>query len=808
MVRHIAADLENYTTTTWTHEEEFQGGWSPSNAPVYALGNQAASAAPGPVFGEVLAVGDEQVELIMKVQRPENVGEKAIITNLRGSFPGVYAGSGFAGRISLSLQHLRGVGYVATEMSSGVAGTQGVYYSADGEHWAELVDFGGNKYFFGNKIIAISGSGLFSLDVPTSRLQAAPLLLNPGGQNLATSDPVKTGSIAAGNTARRVIYVDGVYKYMDTLEPLDVQPPGPPPVMDGMPMWEFIATGTNRNMGAWELGDIQSQSNQLHWLSAWHYSLDGNGIAPSIRVGDISNTERQSLWVTNSEWVPSQNFGLPNPNSSELNEQRFRMMNGINGAPRRWLTAIEGYVQGTAPTYPLGSGENGSNELASVLLNDTTASWSAALTFGLSQLSSFSTHFDPMGTDTIHTLASIYESPTEYVDITFSRTTTALGVISIDAYNDGLLVDQLKFENIYFDREDQMRIIISNSAEEFGVTLLVTRQNYGIASDTIEGVLSGFVPNQIRLSNVTQTIVEPMEWYAIQFSSTQSLTTAEREIMVGSSYMFERLDELPGTADFDNDHDVDGRDFLIWQRNYGMTENATRQNGDANGDGRVDGQDLAIWRAGFGLAIEVGTSDADFNADNQVNATDLAVWQEGYGIGDLHSQGDADHDGDVDGQDFLIWQRQFNDSSSDELALSTAVDREQAGASPVSELQEDSTRQLSATASAVSVVAEELSTAKSLFSPSTTAELQIPADFWLPMDGVSNNAVIINEAIEERRLQDLVLLKKHVVAADLIHSNKSMEDWILLEEITDDEATILSDWDLSTDLAIEAWQNF
>ena len=53
-------------------------------------------------------------------------------------------------------------------------------------------------------------------------------------------------------------------------------------------------------------------------------------------------------------------------------------------------------------------------------------------------------------------------------------------------------------------------------------------------------------------------------------------------------------------ADFDNDSDVDGNDFLIWQRGVGVgNNNAT---GDANGSGTVDGSDLTVWRSQFGPA--------------------------------------------------------------------------------------------------------------------------------------------------------------------------------------------------------------
>jgi hypothetical protein len=55
---------------------------------------------------------------------------------------------------------------------------------------------------------------------------------------------------------------------------------------------------------------------------------------------------------------------------------------------------------------------------------------------------------------------------------------------------------------------------------------------------------------------------------------------------------FELLDDLEpeGEADFDNDADVDGNDFLLWQRG----------SGDADADGDSDGDDLTVWREAYG----------------------------------------------------------------------------------------------------------------------------------------------------------------------------------------------------------------
>jgi hypothetical protein len=64
-------------------------------------------------------------------------------------------------------------------------------------------------------------------------------------------------------------------------------------------------------------------------------------------------------------------------------------------------------------------------------------------------------------------------------------------------------------------------------------------------------------------------------------------------------------------ADFDNDVDVDGSDFLTWQRNLGNNSGtATNSQGDANQDGNVTGADLAAWRQNFGPAGAASAAQA------------------------------------------------------------------------------------------------------------------------------------------------------------------------------------------------------
>ena len=73
-------------------------------------------------------------------------------------------------------------------------------------------------------------------------------------------------------------------------------------------------------------------------------------------------------------------------------------------------------------------------------------------------------------------------------------------------------------------------------------------------------------------------------------------------------------------ADFDSDADVDGADFLSWQRGIGMTSGAGRDDGDADGDGDVDGTDLAVWRSAFGTTAMAASAVAIADGSNVDNS--------------------------------------------------------------------------------------------------------------------------------------------------------------------------------------------
>lgn len=135
---------------------------------------------------------------------------------------------------------------------------------------------------------------------------------------------------------------------------------------------------------------------------------------------------------------------------------------------------------------------------------------------------------------------------------------------------------------------------------------------------------------------------------------------------------------VPG-ADADRDLDVDGVDFLQWQRLVATAEDTLPPPHvfDLDASGYVDGGDLAIWIEAFGQSEAAGDFSgdglnngvdllawqreltpypaADFDLDRAVGGSDLAIWADHFGD---HQRGDATRDRSVDGVDFLHWQRE------------------------------------------------------------------------------------------------------------------------------------------------------
>lgn len=123
-------------------------------------------------------------------------------------------------------------------------------------------------------------------------------------------------------------------------------------------------------------------------------------------------------------------------------------------------------------------------------------------------------------------------------------------------------------------------------------------------------------------------------------------------------------------GDYNGDGKVTGSDFLVWQRELGATGSSPA---DGNGSGTVDAVDLGIWEEYFGTGQSQSSSavPGDYDINGRVAGRDFLVWQREFGT-TSPSLADGDGSGDVDGVDLAIWQQNFGVGTSFAGSTSTS----------------------------------------------------------------------------------------------------------------------------------------
>lgn len=126
-------------------------------------------------------------------------------------------------------------------------------------------------------------------------------------------------------------------------------------------------------------------------------------------------------------------------------------------------------------------------------------------------------------------------------------------------------------------------------------------------------------------------------------------------------------------ADYDQDLDVDGTDFLLLQRGYG-TAGADKLDGDADGDADVDHEDMLAWQNAHGAtSLSSQLHPADFDRNLYLDGGDFLTWQRNLGQQDAtRADGDADGDTDVDRDDLFAWLGGLNPNLVLEVPLAVA----------------------------------------------------------------------------------------------------------------------------------------
>lgn len=162
-------------------------------------------------------------------------------------------------------------------------------------------------------------------------------------------------------------------------------------------------------------------------------------------------------------------------------------------------------------------------------------------------------------------------------------------------WTNGIDIDKVYTMSLSLKRFDDPAALDSTTDSIFA-TVTVTERSSGKqwSFGEYERVINGVTPDGISSDS----------WDYFVINVAGSSTSDDFDYLI-DNFKLEVIgsnEPVLNNADFNNDNVVDGRDFLIWQRGFGLTGQTGKTNGNANSDTVVDGADFAAWKAKFGGA--------------------------------------------------------------------------------------------------------------------------------------------------------------------------------------------------------------
>ncbi|QDS98840.1 hypothetical protein [Adhaeretor mobilis] len=119
---------------------------------------------------------------------------------------------------------------------------------------------------------------------------------------------------------------------------------------------------------------------------------------------------------------------------------------------------------------------------------------------------------------------------------------------------------------------------------------------YDVAGDNLGTTFLNPAENLNNIAQLLDIIPDPNGEITLTIQKGPNNTNSAGFFYLGAMDMTSSWVQL---ADFDSDSDVDGSDFLIWQRGFGINNGATLSQGDVTDDGAVDEEDLRLWNSQY-----------------------------------------------------------------------------------------------------------------------------------------------------------------------------------------------------------------
>lgn len=120
---------------------------------------------------------------------------------------------------------------------------------------------------------------------------------------------------------------------------------------------------------------------------------------------------------------------------------------------------------------------------------------------------------------------------------------------------------------------------------------------YDVAGANLDTTFLDPAENQDDIAQVLDILPDPNGEITLSIQKGPSNTNSAGFFYLGAMDITSSWTNL---ADFDDNNNVDGLDFLTWQTGFGIDSGATFSQGDVTGDGAVDGEDLQLWNLQYG----------------------------------------------------------------------------------------------------------------------------------------------------------------------------------------------------------------
>ncbi|MEM9656749.1 MAG: hypothetical protein AAF961_00175, partial [Planctomycetota bacterium] len=201
--------------------------------------------------------------------------------------------------------------------------------------------------------------------------------------------------------------------------------------------------------------------------------------------------------------------------------------------------------------------------------------------------------------------AAVFQSASRLRGVGTVRTRVAVrsfGIIAPGFSPGTLTVDALEFgdDAIYeweYDGVESDSVVVLEDFTMGATATLQVDQLVGAPDPLAEFTLFSYPESIPDPTNPDWTIVAP---------SAPGWDVSAIEIFVdevGNRVVMTGLSALPNSADFDSDGAVDGKDYAIWQDNFGASGIQPGERGDADRNGATDGADFLIWQREFGWRL-------------------------------------------------------------------------------------------------------------------------------------------------------------------------------------------------------------